>query len=143
EVLEVAHAADFVTAGTRGEIDSGRARESPVRAGHRRFAYTRRDPGPAAPRAGPPRGDHDRADHRTDPVPRRALGAHRRRRLAQRPNRGDGRGRLEGRVLAGLARGAGADRLGLRPGACRPGRAVAAAGVDAPRGLAVHVALVR
>src|SRR6185437_583383 len=77
----------------------------------------------------------DSADSRSDRVSRTAFVAHIRRFLAQRPDRPHWRRPLEGPVLTDFDRGIRAADLGLRTGAGRHDRALAAAVMDAlPRG---------
>src|SRR5437899_4432792 len=80
---------------------------------------------------------------RTGALPRRALGAHRRRRLAHAADRALRRAALQGPVFARLAARLRAADLGLRAGALAARRAVGAAGVDASAGGRVDAAGLR
>src|SRR4029078_1327393 len=73
----------------------------------------------------------DSADSRSDRVSRTAFAAHIRRFLAQRPDRPHRRRPLEGPVLTDFDRGIRAADRGLRTGAERHDRALAAAVMDA------------
>ena len=94
------------------------------RAGIVRAARDRRDALDWPPFEEP---SHDHPVCRSRPVSWRPLGAHLRRRLAQRADRPRRRRRLEGDLFDRLDRGLRDDRVGVRPGAAGTGRPVASA----------------